>query len=81
MDAALCWLEDNQDDAGYLSYCSSSPEALVNQGWKDSANGIPNVDGTPAEPPIALVEVQAYAYSGPHSLGRYVPASGPSGPR
>ncbi len=62
VDAALCWLEDNQDDAGYLSYCSSSPEALVNQGWKDSANGIPNVDGTPAEPPIALVEVQAYAY-------------------
>jgi glycogen debranching enzyme len=62
VQAALRWLEDNQDDKGYLSYCSNSPEALVNQGWKDSANGIPNADGTPAEPPIALAEVQAYAY-------------------
>jgi glycogen debranching enzyme len=62
LDAALRWLDDSLDVRGYLSYGRSAPSGLVNQGWKDSDNGIPDRDGSPAEPPIALVEVQAYAY-------------------
>ena len=35
---------------------------LINQGWKDSWDGINFADGTLAEPPIALCEIQAYVY-------------------
>ena len=34
----------------------------MNQGWKDSGNGVPFPDGRLPEPPIALVEVQGYVY-------------------
>lgn len=44
---------------GYITY---TPGILKNKGWKDSAEGIPDEDGKPAKPPIALVEVQGYAY-------------------
>jgi len=33
------------------------------QGWKDSRDSVVHLDGTPATPPLALVEVQAYAYA------------------
>jgi glycogen debranching enzyme len=35
---------------------------LVNQGWKDSGDAIVHADGSLATPPIALVEVQGYAF-------------------
>jgi glycogen debranching enzyme len=35
----------------------------VNQGWKDSGDSIFHADGTLAEGPIALVEMQAYVYA------------------
>src|SRR5207247_960978 len=35
---------------------------MRNQGWKDSFDSASHRDGTLAEPPIALAEVQAYAY-------------------
>lgn len=37
-------------------------DGLVNQGWKDSHDSIFHTDGMLAKGPIALVEVQAYAY-------------------
>jgi glycogen debranching enzyme len=36
---------------------------LINQGWKDSWDGINFADGTLAEAPIALCEVQGYVYA------------------
>lgn len=60
--AALRWMNENQDEAGYLAYGNPSSGGLVNQGWKDSDNGAPNADGSPATPPVALTEVQAYAW-------------------
>jgi glycogen debranching enzyme len=39
-----------------------SSEGLVHQGWKDSQDSIFHADGTLAEPPFALCEVQAYVY-------------------
>jgi glycogen debranching enzyme len=35
----------------------------VNQGWKDSWDGVSFADGTLATPPIALAEVQGYTYA------------------
>ncbi|AFK22861.1 glycogen debranching N-terminal domain-containing protein [Pyrococcus sp. ST04] len=48
---------------GYIYYEYSNPFRPMNQGWKDSANGIPDENGIPVKPPIALVEVQGYAYA------------------
>jgi glycogen debranching enzyme len=48
--------------SGYLSYGTKSEKGLINQGWKDSDNVIVNADGSLAQPPLALVEAQAYAY-------------------
>lgn len=64
VDRALEWLERYADieGSGYVQYASSSEKGLVNQGWKDSGDAIVNADGSLAEPPIALVEVQGYAY-------------------
>ena len=55
---ALAWLGTFEE---FVSYRGSA-ERLPNQGWKDSADGVQHEDGTPARPPIALAEVQAYAY-------------------
>src|SRR5437764_14973224 len=41
-----------------------SPKGIANQGWKDSWDAIGHADGSLAEPPIALVEVQGYVYAG-----------------
>ena len=64
VDAALDWLDGpaDSDGDGYLDYRGRYGTGLVNQGWKDSGNAIVNEDGSFAEPPIALCEVQAYAY-------------------
>ena len=35
---------------------------MINQGWKDSWDGINFADETLAEPPIALCDVQGYVY-------------------
>jgi glycogen debranching enzyme len=64
VDAALGWLERfaDHDGDGYIDYSGRYAQGLVNQGWKDSGNAILDVDGALPEPPIALCEVQAYAY-------------------
>lgn len=63
-DAALDWITayGDRDGDGYVEYLRSTDRGLRNQGWKDSADGINFADGTLAQPPIALVEVQAYVY-------------------
>ena len=63
-DAALAWIDDygDRDGDGYVEYHRVTDRGLRNQGWKDSADGVNFADGTLAQPPIALVEVQAYVY-------------------
>ena len=62
--AALKWIDEygDLDDDGYIEYRRRSPRGLENQGWKDSRDAIQFPDGEEAEAPIALVEVQGYAY-------------------
>jgi glycogen debranching enzyme len=64
VERALEWMATYGDrhGASYLAYESRSRLALTNQGWKDSGEAIVNTDGSLAQPPIALVEVQGYVY-------------------
>jgi glycogen debranching enzyme len=67
--AAIEWIErhGDADGDGFVEYHARSPLGLRNQGWKDSFDSISHQDGTLAEPPIAVCEVQAYvvrAYRG-----------------
>lgn len=61
---ALEWMRDfgDSDGDGLLEYVDETGHGLSNQGWKDSGDSVQWRDGTLAEGPIALVEVQAYAY-------------------
>jgi glycogen debranching enzyme len=64
-DRALDWLVQraSHNENGYITYGRSSSTGLANQGWKDSWDGIRYADGRVAESPIALCEVQGYAYA------------------
>jgi glycogen debranching enzyme len=76
--AALQWMErwGDLDGDGFLEYVRESANGLVNQGWKDSNDSVFHADGSLAEPPIALVEVQAYAYAARLSAMRLARALG-----
>ncbi|NLE71866.1 MAG: amylo-alpha-1,6-glucosidase, partial [Actinomycetales bacterium] len=65
VDAALEWMttHGDRDGDGFLEYQRRTDRGLVNQGWKDSYDSIAFPDGTFAVPPIALAEVQGYAYA------------------
>jgi glycogen debranching enzyme len=60
LEAALGWLSTS---AEFVSYRDVSGRGLANQGWKDSPEAVQFSDGMLAEPPIALSEVQGYAYA------------------
>lgn len=64
-DRALDWVRNygDKDGDGFVEYSRLNDQGLLNQGWKDSWNGINFADGTLAEPPIALCEVQALVNS------------------
>ena len=61
---ALAWLREHGDGNGdgYMDYLSRSERGLRNQGWKDSDRCVLFRDGREARGPIALCEVQGYAY-------------------
>jgi len=64
-DRALAWVEEfgDRDGDGFVEYQRATERGLANQGWKDSFDGVSFADGTLAEPPIALCEVQGYVYA------------------
>lgn len=64
VDRALDWIRDygDKDGDGFVEYARLNDRGLINQGWKDSWDGINFADGRLAEPPLALCEVQAYVY-------------------
>jgi glycogen debranching enzyme len=65
IEAALQWMDQygDRDRDGLLEYGRASQDGLINQGWKDSGDSIFHADGRLAQGPIALIEVQAYAYA------------------
>ena len=64
MVSALEWMRDfgDADGDGLLEYVDETGHGLANQGWKDSGDSVQWRDGTLADGPIALCEVQAYAF-------------------
>jgi glycogen debranching enzyme len=64
-ERTLEWIEEygDLDGDGFIEYQRRSERGLANQGWKDSNDSIRFKDGSIAEGPIALVEVQGYAFA------------------
>ena len=65
VEAALAWMtgHGDPDGDGFLEYVRPEGRGLANQGWKDSGDGIRFADGAVATAPMALAEVQGYAYA------------------
>lgn len=62
--AATSWIESNMArHGGFLAYARGETTGLANQGWKDSHDSVFHEDGSSPVGPIALVEVQGYAYA------------------
>ena len=78
--AALDWIETygDPDGDGFVEYSRQTAEGLANQGWKDSYDSISHADGSLAKGPIALVEVQGYAYAARRSAAVMARALGHS---
>jgi glycogen debranching enzyme len=78
IEAALRWIDDygDRDADGYVEYQRQSPIGLVHQGWKDSDDAVFHADGSPAEGPIALAEVQGYVYAALHGAATLADALG-----
>jgi glycogen debranching enzyme len=72
VDASLGWIDryGDHDGDGLLDYRASVAEGLRNQGWRDSADGVLDEHGAPLEPPIALIEPQAYAARAKRDIAR-----------
>jgi glycogen debranching enzyme len=65
VDRALSWLDRKtaENAAGYVTYDGLADGGQpVNQSWRDSGTGVLRSDGSYPRPPLALVEVQGYAY-------------------
>jgi glycogen debranching enzyme len=62
---ALEWIDNygDLDGDGFVEYQRRSAKGLIQQGWKDSSDSVFHADGSLAEPPIALCEVQGYVYA------------------
>jgi len=69
-ERALHWIDayGDLDGDGFQEYLRRSSRGITHQGWKDSENATVHGDGSPAEPPVALVELQGYAYDAKRRL-------------
>jgi glycogen debranching enzyme len=65
IERALEWIDSygDMDGDGFVEYARKTDKGLFNQGWKDSWDSVRHRDGTIAEGPIALCEVQGYVYA------------------
>src|SRR2546422_11605549 len=63
-EAAMGWLLQygDRDGDGFQEYSRRSSRGIFNQGWKDSGDAIRHADGSIPEAPIALCELQGYAF-------------------
>ena len=76
--AALDWIDKygDLDGDGLVEYQRKTPRGLLHQGWKDSDDAICHADGSPAEGPIALCEVQGYVFAAWEAGARLAEALG-----
>jgi glycogen debranching enzyme len=78
---ALEWIDryGDRDGDGFVEYSRQSSVGMTQQGWKDSHDSVFHADGTLAEPPIALCEVQGYVYDARVRAARLADALGDVG--
>jgi glycogen debranching enzyme len=64
IELALQWIDHagDLDGDGFVEYSRRSKGGLIHQGWKDSRDAVFHADGSSAEGPIALCEVQGYVF-------------------
>ncbi|HYY44000.1 MAG TPA: glycogen debranching N-terminal domain-containing protein, partial [Actinomycetota bacterium] len=76
--AAVEWIDryGDRDGDGFVEYAPGVELGVVHQGWKDSTQAIVHRDGSRAEGPIALVEVQGCVYAAKAALARVYEALG-----
>jgi glycogen debranching enzyme len=76
-ERALAWIERRLAAGdGFVRYRRLHEKGLENQGWKDSRDGVSFPDGTIAQPPIALVEVQGYVVAALEAMASVYRATG-----
>ena len=77
IEAALHWIDDygDRDRDGFVEY-QGGETGLTNQGSKDSADSVFHADGSNAEGPIALCEVQGYVYAAKRLAAKMAAAQG-----
>lgn len=70
--AAVNWIDrhGDRDGDGYIEYERQNPNGLENQCWKDSGDSIAFADGTLADTPRAICELQGYAYDAKRRTAR-----------
>jgi glycogen debranching enzyme len=70
LERAAGWMEHFGDtDGDYLiDYARGAASGLANQGWKDSQDSVFHADGRFPHGPVALVEVQGYAFAAYRAL-------------
>lgn len=63
--AATAWIERRLDNSptGFLDYTRGEKSGLANQSWKDSQDSMFHANGRFPEGPVAVAEVQGYAYA------------------
>jgi glycogen debranching enzyme len=76
VERALGWIDahGDVDGDGFVEYSRRSARGLVQQGWKDSQDSVFHRDGSLAEGPIALCEVQALVFAAWQSAVRLAEA-------
>jgi glycogen debranching enzyme len=76
--AATAWIERRLDRSagGFIDYARGADTGLVNQGWKDSQDSIFHADGALPRGPVAVVEVQGYAYAALSAMAALAAARG-----
>jgi glycogen debranching enzyme len=72
IELALQWMDTfgDPDRDGFVEYARRTSRGLVHQGWKESSDAVMHADGSPAEGPVALCEVQGYVYAAKRGAAR-----------
>ena len=76
---AIAWMDryGDADGDGYLEFARSVDLGWCKvQSWKDSDHSMVHSDGSDAEAPLAVVEVQGYAYQARRALADLLPRVG-----
>lgn len=81
--AATEWIERRLDNSptGFLDYARGEQSGLANQAWKDSHDSIFYADGRFPRGPLAVVEVQGYAYAALMAMSELAAVRGDQGRR